>query len=167
MTRESNIFWVNFSKPPKKAKQIWLHFLKTHVAPYVSSTMMEWNTEAQPNYTAKYFSTPDNTVLYHRSQGQYTSHTKLGNSGKCGPTYYITAQPVTLPVSEQETIEPVDVLVQKTHIQLISKMSQTFQMNRKKMTGTKTPLQNYMMHYLNPSNVSVARCLYHQTEEHY
>jgi hypothetical protein len=54
-TRESNIFWVNFPKPPKKAKQIWLHFLQTHVALYISSTTMEWNTDAHPNYTVKYF----------------------------------------------------------------------------------------------------------------
>jgi hypothetical protein len=63
LSRKSNLFWVDFPKPPKKDIILWTEFLTTLIEPILHSKVIVWNTALHPNYynTYSHSSCTDNT----------------------------------------------------------------------------------------------------------
>jgi hypothetical protein len=69
-SRKSRIHWVEFPKPPKKDKGLWIAFFDTHVKPLLEQPPIQWNVNAPPTYHTTFFtSSLDDNLYQHTDEG--------------------------------------------------------------------------------------------------
>ncbi len=118
-SRRSSIFWVNFQRPPKKAKKVWEHFITTYIEPSLLTLQLRWDTTAKPNYLNKYFISSSDNRLYFINDGTNSYHLLIGNTGRNGPSYYLTPTLLSPTCPLPENLQPVDVCTRSSHITIL------------------------------------------------
>jgi hypothetical protein len=119
-SRKSRIHWVEFPKPPKKDKGLWIAFIDTHVKPLLEQSPIQWNVNAPPTYHTTFFtSSLDDNLYQHTDEGYRIYSPKPAKRRPKVLTFQNTAEDTSLSERIINSLSPVEVHHRSNDIQVL------------------------------------------------